>query len=520
MSLGVSPSVAINGVGFFNLPTGMVNWEANGIPVNPSGFSVVVGKPVNLTAYASGTLLQIADQSNQNFSNYLLVTPTSYISFLQTYVNVTQIQLNNLNTNYEVQVTATNSKNVTQAQALLAPGQLAYNLYIPSGTYSWNYVELNKTTGNAKPLVHVKPEVYSGQQWITINGVTLFDVSNQLTFTNASIQKSIQQVSIYLNLSDSNIKNLTLGVDLNLSATNTSIQNVLTDVLINETFLKGRIGNISFNESTRFDIINSTLNKVNFNETSYFKIINSTIHNLNFTTKQYFQIVHSIVTNISINATQRYTLEKTAGAFAYHFVPKNETLLSNGVDVTSWLENVAGKPVNNKSLVFSVWSNLTMEYINMTDQYAIKPTLISYGNYSVTFFLPLNQSQINAIQSSGGKAEISMFSPFRIDTVPTTAVGYISPSNSNLQSVSAIWSGLGFTTNPPYSPNVAREISLIFTWIVANAGGRLLTFIVGIATLLYFLWMYTNSKKRKSNIYGSKKLQMQVEDIHKKVVGN
>jgi hypothetical protein len=323
------------------------------------------------------------------------------------------------------------------------------------------------------------------------------------------------------------------------------------------------IHNLNLTETTRYNILNSTITHLNINDTTYFNLVNDSIHSLNLTTKQYFNlvndtinnlhlnittqinivrsvigtmnvnqtsyfnIVHSVVTNINLNATNRYELEKTAGAFAYHFVPKNETLLSNGVDVTSWLENVAGKPVNNKSLVFSVWSNLTMEYINMTDQYAIKPTLISYNNYSVTFFLPLNQSQINAIQSSGGKAEISMFSPFRIDTVPTTAVGYISPSNSNLQSVSAIWSGLGFTTNPPYSPNVAREISLIFTWIVANAGGRLLTFIVGIATLLYFLWMYTNSKKRKSNIYGSKKLQMQVEDtqkkvdeMHSKIVGN
>ena len=51
LSLGVLPSIAVDGNAFFELPNDLLNWKANGVPVNPSGFAVVVGKPVLIQAF-------------------------------------------------------------------------------------------------------------------------------------------------------------------------------------------------------------------------------------------------------------------------------------------------------------------------------------------------------------------------------------------------------------------------------------------------------------------------------------
>ena len=108
MAIGTAPSIAINGVGYFNLPTGEIDWFANGKYVNPSGFSVVVGKPITLTAKALGQTLNIS--TGGAFSPSITYTPTSVDTFLQTYLNMTEIQLNNYNSQYEVQVYAKGSE--------------------------------------------------------------------------------------------------------------------------------------------------------------------------------------------------------------------------------------------------------------------------------------------------------------------------------------------------------------------------------------------------------------------------
>jgi len=855
LSIGAEPTVALDGNGFFDIPNGMIHWYANGIPVSESGFNVVVGKTVNLTAYGLGNIPLQVSQTGSTFHNYTLYTPTQYISFLPVYVNITSIQLNNLNSSNEVEVIAENAKGVQQDQVLLAPygaGASSATIYLPSGTYTFFYTQLNYTTGQIiRNKVSTSLSSYNGMYWVALSGLTIYQLGNQLTYTNSSIQKSIQTLSITIALNDSAIKNLTLGVDLNLSATNSSIQNAITNVLTQENFIKDNITNVnaslqtkltilnsvihtfqsnvtvlddyinvtanlirnitttintnltlansvigeiktidsqnftalnstvrnnylslinnisfvhslvgnvnvslanrvSFTDSlvnsslttitskeiytnslinststhisTSLDFINSTLNNVNLNltdkinilnsllnnvnlsvstkilytnslintttsqieldvgyendtinyiksldisvntnltvvdatinsvklidktnftlinstlknnyvslisnittidsivnntqvslisrtsfvdslvnstltsisvkssyidslinstttnisnqnliinstvhdlnlnETSYFTLLNTTIHNvnltqinyfniihsavtdlnltqtdyynlisdsiknvnltlttkfniinttlnslnINFSTKfnilnstintmnvnqsTYFNIVHSIVGNINFNETQRYSLEKVAGTFAYHFVPKNESLLPNGVDINAWLENVAGQVVNNKSLVFSIWQNLTIQYINLTDTYAVVPKLISYNNYSVTFFLPLNATQIASIQNGGGTAELSLYSPFGVGSAANFAVGNINPSNSNLEKVNGLWLSLGFATNPP--SGLGELVIWFFSSEFGRAMAELTVLMGGVLTTLFVI---------------------------------
>ena len=124
---------------FFELPNDLLHWDANGVPVNPSGFEVVVGKPVTLEAFTASNQL-VYDQS---------YTPTTEVTFLQTYVNITAFQFNNLNSTDEVSIEAI-SGNITQDVALIGPyglGSASEEVYLPAGNYTFKYTELNYSTG-------------------------------------------------------------------------------------------------------------------------------------------------------------------------------------------------------------------------------------------------------------------------------------------------------------------------------------------------------------------------------------
>ena len=188
---------------------------------------VIVGKPLILQAYSgSGVLVY-----NSTY------TPTQEVTFLQTYVNVTEFQFNNLNSTDEVQISAI-SNNITQHVAIVGPygtGSSSQTVYLPSGNYTFRYTELNYTTGQvmAGTSTATAPLAdYDGQYWVTLSGLSIYQLGNQLKYTNSSIQKSIQSLSVIIALNDSAIKNLTLGVDLNLSATNSSIVAFCKDKLV------------------------------------------------------------------------------------------------------------------------------------------------------------------------------------------------------------------------------------------------------------------------------------------------
>ena len=258
----------------------------------------------------------------------------------------------------------------------------------------------------------------------------------------------------YINATFNNIKAQDVFINDTMNTVDTNVTLLQT---YTKTYLNATINNIKLQEN----FINTTLHSFNLNFTSKINILNTSINSMNLNQSSYFNIVHSIVGNINFNATQRYKMEEVAGTFAYHFVPKSESLLSNGVDITAWLENVAGQPVNSTTLVKSVWDNLTVQYMNMTDRYAIKPVLLSYNSYSVTFFLPLNKTQVQSIQNGGGNAEISMFAPFISGSASNVAVGVVNPSNANLQNVKGVYASLGFTSGPVFSSPVPNNVWLV-----------------------------------------------------------
>ena len=333
----------------------------------------------------------------------------------------------------------------------------------------------------------------SGSYWITIAGETLYSLGNQLTFTNASIQKSIQSLSIIVSLNDSAIKNLTLSINANLSITNSSIKNYMTQVLVNESTIHSEVENYSSDIQVTDNIINSTVDLIRNNLTilqNYTKtyinstinsiklqsnfindtmknlnlsfnakvaILNSTLDNLNLNSTTYFNIEHDIINNLNANQTDIYHAAELSGAYSYKLIPENSTLLANGVEIQLWVTTHDGTIVNNPKLVYFLWKNLSAEIISLNNQTSLKPTLISYNAHEMTVLFPLTNQQRNDIISGTNNTVLQLYSPFASGGVSNIATGSINPSNANLGQISGIWATLGFTSNPPYSPNAMKE---------------------------------------------------------------
>lgn len=351
MSLGVLPSVAVGGNAFFELPNDLLHWTANGVPINPSGFSVVVGKPVLIQAFSAGD----TSVFNETF------TPTKEVTFLQTYVNITAFQFNNLNSTDEVQISATNSQNVTQTIGILGGyGTMASSLteYLPSGSYTFRYTQLNYTTGQVvagtstatAPLAE-----YNGEYWVTLSGFTIFQLGNQLKYTNSSIQKSIQSLSVIISLNDSQIKNLTLGVDLNLTATNSSIQNVLQRILVSTNFINDTILNVNDSLQARFTTTNSIINDFQNNITVLDTYTNDTVNT-----------IKGIITNVNTNlSTANSVIDEIKTIDSTNFTALNSTVKSNYLKLIS-SENFINSTIlaaNNNITLFYKYQN---DLINST----------------------------------------------------------------------------------------------------------------------------------------------------------
>ena len=402
MSLGVLPSIAIDGNGFFELPNDLLHWTANGIPIDPSGFSVVVGKPVLLKAFSGAGVVVYS-------TTY---TPTEEVTFLQTYVNITEFQFNNLNSTDEVDIQAI-SNNVTQNIALVGPygtGASSQTVYLPSGNYTFKYTELNYTSGQVEsgtstataPLTN-----YDGEYWVTLAGLTIYQLGNQVKYTNSSIQKSIQSLSVIIALNDSAIKNLTLGVDLNLTATNSSIQNVLQKILISNNFINDTIFNVNNSLQARFNTVNDIIHTFQSNITILDTYINDTINTIN-----------KIITNVNTNLT---TANSIIGEIKIidttNFTALNSTIKSNFATMISnqnFEKDVLATANNNitlfynyqKDLINSTSNNILVKEAilnstaniintNLTFDYKTLSSLIGTNNLNVSQNIIFSKNLIN-----------------------------------------------------------------------------------------------------------------------------
>ena len=399
MSIGVAPSIAINGEGGFNLPTGEIEWFANGQPVNSNGFSVIVGQSVRLQAYAFGVYLNISTGSGKPFKTSLNYTPTSSISFLQTYLNMSQIQLNNYN-QYEVQVYAKINNN-WQLEDLLAPGQSGSDVYLPSGIYSWKYIELNTSTGSIVNTIYVKPTNASGVSWITISGETLYTLSQQLTFNTSTIQKSVQSISIQIALNDSEIKNLTLGISVNLSATNSTIQHVLQNILVSDKFINSTILNENTSLQARFNTTNSIIHTFESNITVLDTYTNDTVNTIN-------KIITTVNTNLS---TANSIIGEIKTIDTTNFTALNSTVKQN------YLKLISSENFVN-STILAANNNITLFYKYQND-------LINTTTGSIAITQTFTNDTVNVIK----KLENTMNQNLTLENATINEVKFIASQN-------------------------------------------------------------------------------------------
>ena len=108
---------------------------------------------------------------------------------------------------------------------------------------------------------------------------------------------------------------------------------------------------------------------------------------------------------------------------------------------------------------------------------------------------------------------MSLYSPFTVGAVSNFATGGINPDNTNLNSVSGIWTQLGFNTNPPYGTGYVG----VLIWFFSSSFGRAVEVIIfligGILTLFFTL---RDRNKKVSNVRTNAKLQHisdQISDV-------
>ena len=337
------------------MPNNLLHWTANGQPINPNGFDVVVGKPVTIKAF-SGSNVIVYNKT---------VIPTSANFFLQAYVNVTQMQFINLNSTVEVQVSAT-SNGTIQGEVQLSPygtGLSSQDLYLPSGKYSWNYTELNYTTGQIVRTVSVSPDTYNGMNWITIQGFTIYQMGDQLKYANNSIQSAIQTLKIIISLNDTTIKNLVLGISLNLNATNSSIGDLLTKVLVNESLLKSIINNNNITISQKLSALDSTINVLKTNMTALFKFTDDLMNTTNISIQNKLSVIDSLINSNQVSLTTKINYVET-------ILNQSSLTLTNKIDFVDSLLNSTTLSISNKisfvnSLVNSTSSTIITGLTNL-----------------------------------------------------------------------------------------------------------------------------------------------------------
>lgn len=243
----------------------------------------------------------------------------------------------------------------------------------------------------------------------------------------------------------------------------------------------------------------STDYKININSMSYIlsdgpllQDISANISSVNTTLYTQGKQIYNQTYNGNLNSTQRYLQEVNSGSYSYQFVPKNATLVANGMDITLWITGKGGNLIDNASLSYLLWKNLSLEYVNLSSQYNVTASLLSYGPHSITIKVVLNQSQIQTLQTSTSGAEVSLYSPFTTGSVQNIALGSINPTTTNIQNVTGIWAFMGFSSNPPYSIASAQFI----LWFMEQPTGRAIVELIVLIGAVFELIFYINARNR------------------------
>ena len=469
VSLGVSPSVALGGYAFFELPAGYLHWTADGVPVDPAGFPAVIGKPVTVLG------LDTADSIVVNTT----FTPAAAQNFEQLYVNVSEFRLMNENMNETVQVQITNG-GTTQNVTDVLPFETS-TVYIPSGTYTFHFVYLNYTTGQT---LQDLTQVYTvnGLAWWIFKGLLLNQIQDSLNFTRSNISSEINTEQITLLLQDSNIKDLTLGVDINLSATNTSIQDVMSQILLNETFLNDSIGSTSLTLQDKIQLVQDAIGAVNSSQADY------------------YQVEKSIILDGNLNNSERYALENQSGVYAFRLVPEGTVVQPYGVDTSLYVQTANGDTVDNSTLVGMVAANLSMKMISSAGQEGSYFKVLGHDSQSIQVAIYLSAQQVQLVFQNG-TAALQMYSPFMSGALSNFAAGSINPSTQSVQTY-GIWGTLGLPP-PPADVNLASTQGVLNTlaYIGQSPIGKSIYLIAVLLMLLFYALSINQVQRRRHTRY-------------------
>ncbi len=232
---------------------------------------------------------------------------------------------------------------------------------------------------------------------------------------------------------------------------------------------------------------------------------------------------HVIVTGAF---TIQYIVFKKNDLLEYDLIPGQAQYRNGSLVLPIFVLNQNNQPANT-TVIKNIWGNMSLTYLaRLQNQTEIIPfTFSTSGLGMFAIFFSLNVVEVKQIKSSN--ATLSMVSDFSRTAYYTGIATGIAGSSSfvdvvvkgqNITSVSPPgitnnttsvpwYIGLIGNTYPTYSSNALIYLENIIIWILANAGGRALTLIVGLATLLYFAWIINKARKDK----GDKKWKFRVE---------
>ena len=509
LTISYSPSTALAQVAGVKIPFSELTTYVNGKEMVADNYQYVVGNSLSI---------KTVDIFNQTVASYN-ITPTSQIENLQIMIPFSQLQFADLNSTYYVDVYV-KQNGIEQALTSILPLQ-TMTIYIPDSTYNFSFQYHAVDSNTILPSNNYIVMNVNGLGVYFFNGILFYGVNQNLQTTRANLSSLMTNITITIDANNASVANLLTKINVNLNANDSTITNLIDEIKSTTNLVNSNVTNMLTQLETNFTFMDDLIKSNNISFNNKLAFLNDTIKTLNLNQTAYFNITHDIVSSINLTESQRYQMEADAGTFAYHFVPKNETTNKTGIFVTSWLENTADKPVDNKTLVYEVWKNLTVAYVNLTDNKLIIPHLISYNSYSITIFLPLNATQLYNLQNDSGKTELSMYSPFVLNSVSNIATGNINPSNAIFLNTTTVPWYVALVANyyPAYSSNILIEIENIFVWILDNAGGRALTLLVGLATLAYFAWMINKNRKDKGDKKWKYRVEKKLDVLYRKITG-
>ena len=415
----------------------------------PSGTVFITGKSIGGNTYQF-TILQPTPNLSREVESYVSLNPPSAVNFL--------------------------------AGALISPND-----------YQITATDLSSSSGTQT----VENGIFSGTLGDTYNITVKDTFGDTIGYLKTTIsrpyQTSLVNVSIYP------------VTFTNINATETSFtiehNNITKDLFYlgyDQSYIVW-IGSGEYNFTVSPVNKSSTDYKININSMSYIlsdgpllQDISANISSVNTTLYTQGKQIYNQTYNGNLNSTQRYLQEVNSGSYSYQFVPKNATLVANGMDITLWITGKGGNLIDNASLSYLLWKNLSLEYVNLSSQYNVTASLLSYGPHSITIKVVLNQSQIQTLQTSTSGAEVSLYSPFTTGSVQNIALGSINPTTTNIQNVTGIWAFMGFSSNPPYSIASAQFI----LWFMEQPTGRAIVELIVLIGAVFELIFYINARNR------------------------